>query len=262
MLEAKRSEIKEEIKLEEIPDLPDKPNSDIPGWIFDDQESADKEPAGEDSAISKAGSEQPAQETSDIPIHTEPIENGMIAPDIPMISEPELEATSKELGGHKDTPSPIQSESRQSSEAPVNIDMNTYPIENGMVDHDVPTISAPESEAISKHWVKIESEQPQEKSRHLEDTQKINLQSTQATILQVAKTALEGEDIHSAIQKFDALIEDKFHLEEIIQIMENSEQFFAHEPEAWFVLGKAYLKNNQKAKALQAFRNAEGNTFI
>ena len=141
-------------------------------------------------------------------------------------------------------------------------DLDEQHMESGMVDQDVPAISEPESEAISSHWLKMENESalPTAKS-NLEDTQKIVEGDDSTQLLQQALKAVEGENFRFAVQKLDQLVEKEFHLDEIIQLIENRESLLAHEPEAWFVLGRAYLKLNQKEKALQAFRKAEEISF-
>jgi tetratricopeptide (TPR) repeat protein len=135
-------------------------------------------------------------------------------------------------------------------------------IESGMVDQDTPIISEPESEVISKHWVKIENEHAPKPQSSLEDTQQIKVQESSDEVYQMALNAIAKDNLHLAIQKFDALIEDEFHLEDIIQTIENTEDLLAREPEAWYVLGKAYLKIDQKEKALNAFRKAEETSFL
>ncbi|MGV8024958.1 MAG: tetratricopeptide repeat protein [Anaerolineaceae bacterium] len=135
--------------------------------------------------------------------------------------------------------------------------------ESGMVDQDVPTISEPESENISKHWVKIENDQTSRPQSSLEDTQKLKVQAPESNeeIFRSALNAIDKNDLHFAIQKFDALLEDTSHVEDIIQTIENSASILMDEPDAWYVLGKAYLKTNQKDKALNAFRKAEETSF-
>ncbi|HAF61586.1 MAG TPA: hypothetical protein DCK95_04600 [Anaerolineaceae bacterium] len=134
--------------------------------------------------------------------------------------------------------------------------------ETGMVDNEVPTISEPESEAISKDWVKIENEPNHQKKSILEDTQKIDNLENNNEGMQIVLKAIEGNNYRYAIQKLDTLVDKEYRLEEIIAIMENTDQLLSQEPDAWFVLGKAYLKTNQKEKALQAFHNAEKNSLV
>ncbi len=136
-------------------------------------------------------------------------------------------------------------------------------MESGMVDQDVPTISEPESEVISKHWVKIENENAPKSQSSLEDTQKVNIQTQENDdeIFQSALKAIDKNDLRFAIQKFDDLLEKNVHVEEIIRTIENSTSILTQEPDGWYVLGKAYLKINQKEKALNAFRKAEETSF-
>lgn len=142
-------------------------------------------------------------------------------------------------------------------------DLEMDSMESGMVDQDVPTISEPESEVISKHWVKIENEQTPKPQSSLEDTQKIKVQVQESDddIYQSALNAIDKNDLHVAVQKFDILLENTSHVEDIIQTIENSTSILSKEPDAWYVLGKAYLKTNQKEKALDAFRKAEETSF-
>lgn len=129
--------------------------------------------------------------------------------------------------------------------------------ESGMVDQDVPTISEPESEIISKHWVKIENGQVNQSQSSLEDTRKIRLQESDDEIYASALRFIEKNEFHTAIQSFNALLEKSAHVEDIIQTLEHSTEILKQEPDSWYVLGKAYQKNNQKEKALHAFRKAE-----
>lgn len=146
---------------------------------------------------------------------------------------------------------------------PESSDLEIDSMESGMVDQDVPTISEPESEVISKHWVKIENEQAPKPQSSLEDTQeiKVQVQESDDDIYQSALNAIEKDNIHFAIQRFDVLLENTSHVEDIIQAIENSASILSKEPDAWYVLGKAYLKTNQKEKALDAFRKAEETSF-
>jgi len=134
--------------------------------------------------------------------------------------------------------------------------------ETGMVDNEVPTISDPESETISKHWVKIETESSPLQKSHLEDTQKIVLHEAQDDSLRSARKAIDEKNFEDAILKLDDLVENEYHLEEIIRLIENTQALLTQGSDAWFILGKAYLKTDQKEKALQAFHNAEKNTTI
>lgn len=193
------SEDKEEknsadVEKEAVPD-------EIPGWIFDESEESEQEPAADLS----------------VPEFSEPV--------VPVLE----------------------------------IDQS----ESGMVDQDVPTISEPESEVISKHWVKIEKEQPPEPKSSLEDTQKIAVREKvdNDKIYKAALKAFDKNDLHTVIKKFDQLIENSSHIEDIIGMIEKSSDILTKEPDAWYILGKAYLKNNQKEQALNAFRKAEETSF-
>lgn len=130
--------------------------------------------------------------------------------------------------------------------------------ESGMVDQDVPTISEPESEVISKHWVKMENEHGTQSS--LEDTQKIALQE-EVEIFNAGIHAITEKDVPTAIHHFTVLLEKSTFVKDIIAALENSAALLENEPDAWYVLGKAYQKNDQKEKALEAFRKAEETSF-
>ncbi len=136
--------------------------------------------------------------------------------------------------------------------------------ESGMVDQDAPTISEPESEVISKHWVKMENEPASGPKSSLEDTQKIAVKEKvdNEKIYKAALKAFDKNDLHLVIDKFNQLIENSSHIEEIIGTIEKSADIFANQPDAWYLLGKAYLKNNQKEQALNAFRKAEETSFL
>lgn len=141
-------------------------------------------------------------------------------------------------------------------------DFEEHPLESGMVDHDIPAISEPESEAISSHWLKMENEPATTAPKsNLEDTQKIVDGDDDALLFQQALKAVEGENFQFAVKNLDHLVEKEYHLEEIIHLIEQHSTLLSHEPVAWLVLGKAYLKLNQKEKALQAFRKAEEISF-
>ena len=136
--------------------------------------------------------------------------------------------------------------------------------ESGMVDQDAPTISEPESEVISKHWVKMENEPTPEPKSSLEDTQKIPLKEkvNNEKIYKAALKAFDKNDLQLVINKFNQLVENSSHIEDIIGVIEKSADIFAKEPDAWYLLGKAYLKNNQKEQALDAFRKAEETSIL
>jgi tetratricopeptide (TPR) repeat protein len=126
----------------------------------------------------------------------------------------------------------------------------------------VPTISEPESETISQHWVKIETDSRTAQNTHLEDTQKIVIHEVQGDSLQTARIAIDEKNYEDAIRELDNLVEKGTHLEEIIHLLEDTQTVLTQGSDAWFILGKAYLKTDQKEKALQAFHNAEKNTTI
>ena len=134
--------------------------------------------------------------------------------------------------------------------------------ETGMVDNEVPTISEPESETISKHWMKIETDSNTSQKTNLEDTQKIVVGEDQEDSLQMVHKAIDEKNYEDAIYKLGDLVEKDSHLEEIIHLMENTPTLLTQGSDAWFTLGKAYLKTDQKEKALQAFHNAEKNSTI
>ncbi len=140
-------------------------------------------------------------------------------------------------------------------------DLGQPHLESGMVDHDIPAISEPESEAISSHWLKMENEPAAAPHSNLEDTREIVDSDDNILLFQQTTKAIEGENFQFAIKKLDQLVENEYHLEEIVHLIEQHSILLSHEPKAWFVLGRAYLKLNQKEKALQAFRKAEEISF-
>ena len=211
--------------------------------------------------------ELPAQDTPPLKVENEP--EHLIEKDSPIVENLALSQEEvisdipgwifddEEGSNESDLPSFVQPEEEKIS----SIDYHEND-ETGMVDNEVPTISEPESEAISKHWVKIEPDMNLPKKTLLEDTQKITDHENHDETLQTAIKAIEEKNYSYAIQKLDYLVEKEFNLEEIITIMENTQPLLTQESDAWFILGKAYLKTNQKEKALQAFHNAEKKSLL
>ncbi len=92
-------------------------------------------------------------------------------------------------------------------------DFEEHPLESGMVDHDIPAISEPESEAISSHWLKMENEPATKAPKsNLEDTQKIVDGDDDALLFQQALKAVEGENFQFAVKNLDHLVEKEYHL--------------------------------------------------
>jgi len=149
-----------------------------------------------------------------------------------------------------------QKEKQEPADLP-SFDVELDPEEMGMVDFDVPAISEPESEAISQHWVKIEEEKSEITQPDLEDTQKISGAEDSKDLFNKALQAFHAQDYKKALQKFDAIVEDGSHLDQIVETLEKEEILLETSADAWFLLGKAYLKSNRKEKALEAFRRAE-----
>ncbi len=149
-----------------------------------------------------------------------------------------------------------QQERQEPADLP-SFDVELDPEEMGMVDFDVPAISEPESEAISQHWVKIEEEKSEIPQPDLEDTQKISGLEDSQDRFNKALQAFQAQDYKKALQQFDASVEDGSHLDQIVETLEKEEILLETSADAWFLLGKAYLKLNRKEKALEAFRRAE-----
>jgi cytochrome c-type biogenesis protein CcmH/NrfG len=73
-------------------------------------------------------------------------------------------------------------------------------------------------------------------------------------ILELARTALERDEIDQAVHHYQNALMEKEYLDTIISDLKEATERSPHSPALWQALGDAFMKNNSFSDAIDSYR--------